>query len=300
MNAAATEFDPVHRPKHYATHPSGVEAIEITEHLSFCLGNALRLLWRATGHNEGVGAVDEPEEWRFLTVDPRYEVSSYGRIRRGDRIRKTNPTKHGYPAFVVSTSDGARLYYVHHLVAEAFLGSRPKGLQVAHNDGNKSNNHRWNLRYATPKENAADRKRHGTWNDGSQNGQAKLTDEQVEAIREQFKTKSPSELAAEFGVSRSTIDRITKGQAWEQTYLRTPAEDREKAIWYLKREAHRLARVGDAILPSVAVSLARRAAAHEDPSSALAVVLVHLASGLVRSDDLTRAAGLVAQRGPRG
>lgn len=39
--------DPVNHPKHYTSHPSGVECIEITEHMSFCLGNALKYLWRA-------------------------------------------------------------------------------------------------------------------------------------------------------------------------------------------------------------------------------------------------------------
>ena len=34
-------------PPHYRAHPSGVECIEITEHMSFCLGNAVKYLWRA-------------------------------------------------------------------------------------------------------------------------------------------------------------------------------------------------------------------------------------------------------------
>lgn len=39
--------DPVHHPTHYTKHPSGVECIEITEHLNFCLGNAIKYIWRA-------------------------------------------------------------------------------------------------------------------------------------------------------------------------------------------------------------------------------------------------------------
>lgn len=34
-------------PSHYRSHPSGIEAIEITEHLNFCIGNAMKYLWRA-------------------------------------------------------------------------------------------------------------------------------------------------------------------------------------------------------------------------------------------------------------
>lgn len=39
--------DPVNHPAHYTDHPSGVECIEITEHMGFCLGNAIKYIWRA-------------------------------------------------------------------------------------------------------------------------------------------------------------------------------------------------------------------------------------------------------------
>lgn len=34
-------------PEHYKSHPSGVECIEIAEHYDFCIGNAIKYLWRA-------------------------------------------------------------------------------------------------------------------------------------------------------------------------------------------------------------------------------------------------------------
>lgn len=34
-------------PPHYRKHPSGVECITITEHMGFCLGNAIKYIWRA-------------------------------------------------------------------------------------------------------------------------------------------------------------------------------------------------------------------------------------------------------------
>lgn len=40
-------FDPVARPIHYNAHRSGVECITITEHMNFCLGNAMKYIWRA-------------------------------------------------------------------------------------------------------------------------------------------------------------------------------------------------------------------------------------------------------------
>lgn len=39
--------DNVNHPRHYTSHPSGVECIQITEHMSFNLGNAIKYLWRA-------------------------------------------------------------------------------------------------------------------------------------------------------------------------------------------------------------------------------------------------------------
>lgn len=39
--------DMVNSPKHYMSHPSGIECIEITKHMGFCLGNAVKYIWRA-------------------------------------------------------------------------------------------------------------------------------------------------------------------------------------------------------------------------------------------------------------
>ena len=39
--------DLVNHPPHYTEHPSGVECIQITEHMGFCLGNAIKYIWRA-------------------------------------------------------------------------------------------------------------------------------------------------------------------------------------------------------------------------------------------------------------
>lgn len=41
-----SSHDPVNHPKHYTDHPSGIECIQITEHMSFNLGNALKYIWR--------------------------------------------------------------------------------------------------------------------------------------------------------------------------------------------------------------------------------------------------------------
>ena len=38
--------DMVNHPPHYKEHPSGVECIQIAEHMNFCIGSAVKYLWR--------------------------------------------------------------------------------------------------------------------------------------------------------------------------------------------------------------------------------------------------------------
>ena len=45
--ALFTVADMVNHPPHYTSHPSGVECIQVTEHYGFCIGSAIKYLWRA-------------------------------------------------------------------------------------------------------------------------------------------------------------------------------------------------------------------------------------------------------------
>lgn len=40
------DSDPVSNPTHYTEHPSGIECIQVTEHMGFNLGNAVKYIWR--------------------------------------------------------------------------------------------------------------------------------------------------------------------------------------------------------------------------------------------------------------
>lgn len=42
-----TAKDDINAPEHYTAHPSGIECILVTEHMNFCLGNAIKYIWRA-------------------------------------------------------------------------------------------------------------------------------------------------------------------------------------------------------------------------------------------------------------
>jgi hypothetical protein len=53
--------DAVNHPTHYTSHPSGVECITITEHMGFCLGNAVKYIWRA----DLKGGIEDLEKARW-------------------------------------------------------------------------------------------------------------------------------------------------------------------------------------------------------------------------------------------
>jgi hypothetical protein len=101
---------------------------------------------------------------------------------------------------------------VHQLVAEAFLGPCPEGMEVCHSDGNRANNALSNLRYDTRKNNHADKRLHGTHLVGDTCPASKLTAGDVLAIR--ASDKRASELAREYGVSDANIHCILKRKSW--------------------------------------------------------------------------------------
>lgn len=70
------------------------------------------------------------------------------------------------------------------------------------------------LRWATQKENAADRILHGTTNRGERNGKAILTFVQVDEIRRMRGTLPNRIIAQKYGVAHSTIGMIMIGRSW--------------------------------------------------------------------------------------
>lgn len=51
--------DPVNHPKHYTSHPSGIECIQVTRHMNFCLGNAIKYIWRADEKGKAIEDLDK-------------------------------------------------------------------------------------------------------------------------------------------------------------------------------------------------------------------------------------------------
>lgn len=54
MSAETKPADPVNHPNHYCAHPSGVECIQVTEHMNFNLGNAVKYIWRSDLKNDAI------------------------------------------------------------------------------------------------------------------------------------------------------------------------------------------------------------------------------------------------------
>jgi hypothetical protein len=119
-----------------------------------------------------------PETWRPIPDwEGYYSVSDHGRVRSEPRtLRATDGRIFHYRGRVLRPSrdlnrrlivtlcrDGRNnTRRIHSLVALAFLGPRPPGLEVCHGDGDCANNHLSNLRYGTKSSNVLDSVRHGT------------------------------------------------------------------------------------------------------------------------------------------
>jgi hypothetical protein len=140
------------------------------------------------------------EQWRPVPgYEGFYEVSDLGRVRslvrtvmRGDgkpmrvpeRVLAPGIVKNGYHAVVLCKPGGSKkMLRCARLVLEAFVGLDPDRPMALHNDGVNTNDRLSNLRWGTPKENTQDGILHGTIKTGSQSPAAKLSREQVLAVR---------------------------------------------------------------------------------------------------------------------
>jgi hypothetical protein len=177
------------------------------------------------------------EEWKdvpgFVTY---YQVSNLGNVRSLERIiTKSDSTTMHVPGKVLtptyhftcknharwdvgfSISQKPSRHYLHRLVAEAFIGPQPKGYHTCHNDGDEHNNRLCNLRYDLPKNNIADRDKHGRTTKGEQQWKAKLTNNQAIRIKELLREKqlSVKQIAEQFNVNRGIIYHIKSGYTWK-------------------------------------------------------------------------------------
>lgn len=66
--------DMVNNPPHYTQHPSGIEAIVITEWMGFCLGNCLKYIWRAD-HKGGLEDLKKAQYYLNREIERREKLA---------------------------------------------------------------------------------------------------------------------------------------------------------------------------------------------------------------------------------
>lgn len=72
--------DRVNHPKHYTSHPSGVECIDIVRHYDFDTGNAIKYLWRC-GLKDEAGYTDTEKEIEDLEKAVWYIKDKIGQLK---------------------------------------------------------------------------------------------------------------------------------------------------------------------------------------------------------------------------
>ena len=175
------------------------------------------------------------EIWKDVPgYDGRYQVSDQGRVRSVDREVEAANRWGGvnvrrYKGRIIrQRSDGqGRMRVtlglrgptplVHQLVMRAFVGPYPEGCEIAHWDGNASNNRLTNLRYTTRTDNHADKKRHGTQPQGEQSAMAKLIASQVLEIRRRYDAgEGPEKIHKDMALDCNSrhVSRIGLRQRW--------------------------------------------------------------------------------------
>lgn len=111
--------------------------------------------------------------------------------------------------------------YVHRLVAEAFLGPIPKGMEVNHKDSCRSNAHADNLEIVTHTENMRHCFRNGLGHLGEKCSAAKLNAKQVLRIRELRGLLTTRQIARAFGISPGHVSMIWNQLSW--SHLEDPS-----------------------------------------------------------------------------
>ena len=173
---------------------------------------------------------DAMERWKRI-YDGVYEVSNLGKVRRITRASGTqegkllNPKqsvsgrgrkKYVYLKVALSHEGVIKQPFVHTLVAEAFLGPKPKGMFVNHKDGDTFNNSWRNLEYVTARDNALHASSLGLLVHGEDHAGAKVTEEDVREIRRLVDTGvTYREISGRYGINQSTIHAIVHRRTWK-------------------------------------------------------------------------------------
>lgn len=154
------------------------------------------------------------QEWKEIPGHEEYMVSIHGHIRRSSKKKNLSPfiNGNGYLTVCLCRNGKHVKKKVSYLVLLTFVSDRPEGMEICHNDGNRLNDALINLRWATRKENHADKKNHGTHLHGEKVGTSKLRIDEVIDIK--FGSLSGVEAAKKYKVSTTNVSKIRRGLIW--------------------------------------------------------------------------------------
>ena len=63
--------DEVEQPKHYNSHPSGIECIDIVQHMGFNLGNVIKYVWRADLKGKDIQDLEKAKKYLEFEIKKR-------------------------------------------------------------------------------------------------------------------------------------------------------------------------------------------------------------------------------------
>ena len=144
----------------------------------------------------------------YITMNGDVYSLNKGGFRRLKCITKNG----GYKAINAVQLGVLRVFYVHRMIASAFVPNPHKFPHVNHIDGNKSNNKSSNLEWVTPRRNSLHALRIGLLSRG-----IKCSPEIARNIREmKIKTKkTDAEISAIFGLCKSNVTKILSNKYWQ-------------------------------------------------------------------------------------
>lgn len=166
------------------------------------------------------------EDWAPFPIKgyPDYSVSTYGRVKSEKRnkvkIIQWRETYKGYfKAKPFKAGDNKQpQFFIHRLVALAFIPNPNKYPQVNHKNGNKSDNHYSNLEWCNDQINKDHAKANGLINypKGENCHLSKVTEKDVLKIRDRYKNGYTAKMLAEqFGLKRCSIYDIVTRRCWK-------------------------------------------------------------------------------------
>lgn len=162
---------------------------------------------------------DRPEVWLPISgMDYAYEVSNHGRVRNSETGLIMKDANHrGYRHVSLICGGKGKTKFIHRLVLEVFCGPpHSTSHQACHNNGLRDDNRLTNLRWGTAKENAADREIHGTQRFGTTQRCAKLDEDTVIDMRNQYRNgKSTYAMARDMKLSTNTVWSAVVGKTWK-------------------------------------------------------------------------------------